>query len=149
MNVVDLVVYIILLVFLVWAIWMQAKHYVCDSLQCEFMRWSEDRSTNDRDKYLNVIELQTRVSVWMRSYIAAFIITALVYWWFTGSLPPVIYFLALLVIILFIIYFMQCFFQHHHLGPINADLRDYIYAACSKDDPRKAAATHTEPFESD
>lgn len=141
MGIVDVIIYILLLVFLVWAIWMQASHYVCDSLQCAFVKWAEDRSTNDRDKFINIVELQTRRSVWMLCYIVAFILTALMYWWFTGGLPPVIYFLALLAMVFIVIYFSLTFYQHHHLGPVNADLRDYMAVACSKDDPRRTTGS--------
>jgi len=135
-RVVDLVIYIVLILFFVCAIIIEANHYVCDAHSCAFISWADDRSTNARDKYINMIELQTRQSVWMRSYIMAFLLTVVVYYWFTGSLPPAIYFLAMFFILFFIIYFVFTFYQHHFMGPINADIKDYMSKACSKDDPR-------------
>jgi len=136
MNLADLIIYIILIIFLFLAILIEAKHYVCDAGHCDVITWAKERRNNDREKYINLIDYTTRYSVWMKAYIAAFLITLVAFWFFTGGLPPVIHFLCFFLFVFFILYFIFTFYQHHFLAPVNADLKSYIHAACEKDDPR-------------
>lgn len=137
MGLIDLVGYAIIITLIFVTVYLESKHFVCDSLSCSMYQWSREGVVNDKEFYNRLIDGQTNQSVWMRSYYLAAIITLVVYWWFCGCLPPVIYFLALLIMIFFVIYFGMTFYQHHFLSPINRDLRGYINASCSQDDRRK------------
>lgn len=136
MGLVDVVLYIVLIIFFILAIMIEAKHYVCDSGTCAVIDWAKDRSNNDREKYTNIIDYTTRYSVWMKAFIASFLITLVAFLFFKGELPNIMHFLCFFLFVFFILYFIFTFYQHHFLAPINNDLKSYINAACSKDDPR-------------
>ncbi len=132
----DLIGYIILIIILIVALLTETRHYVCDSYGCDVLIWSKERSNNDREKYVNLIDYMTRPSAWMKAYIAALIITAVACWWFLGTLPHILGFLAPFLFVFFVIYFLLTFYQHHYLAPLGADLKGYLQAACSQWDPR-------------
>ena len=147
MALVDIIIYCLLIVFVFFAVWIESKHYVCDVSHCEFFDWAENRSTNDRDKYIMQVDLQVKRSVWMRCYLLAILITAVVYWWFMAGLPPAIHFIVLLVFIFVVIYFGFAFYDHHFHGPVSTDIMDYMRHACSIDDPRKTSTTDSSNYE--
>lgn len=136
MTLFDLVMYILVIILVVLAISMEAKHYVCDTGPCAILEWAKYRANNDKEKYINLIEYTTQQSVWMRAFIASTVITAVTFWWFTGTLPPFFYFLGYLIFIFVIMYFIFTFYQHHFLAPVNKDVKDYIKHNCTDDDVR-------------
>lgn len=136
MGLADLVFYCVIIVMIVVALYLESKHFVCDSLTCDMYVWNSIKANNKREFYTNIIDGQTSQSVWMRCFFIATFITFAVYWWFRGHLPPVLEFMSLGLIIFTILYFSLVFYQYHFLSPINKDLKSYIYSSCTKEDQR-------------
>lgn len=137
MEILDLIVYGILVLAFFFVLYLESKHFICDSLSCSMYQWSLQGISTDKDLYKNLLDGQTRQSVWMRSYMISLIIISIVYWWFAKELPRAIEFLSLLAIIFFVVYFGLVFYQHHFLAPINRDIKGYMDASCEDLDGRQ------------
>jgi len=131
MSWVDLIGYAIIILLVVITLYIERKHFVCDGLNCDVARWAEERSASEKDTYVEYVRLQTRPSVWMRSFLLAVIITAFVYWWFCGRLPSIINFIVLFAVIFIVIYFGSVFYQHHFNEPLNRRVIKYMETNCS------------------
>lgn len=141
LEMIDLIAYSVVIVIVIVVLNMESRHFYCDQLGCDSVRWARERSKNDRDVYVNHIKIQTHQSIWMRAFLVATVLAILITWWFVGILPPFMVFLPVLLIIFVVYYFSFNFYQHHQLEPINRDTISYIEANCSLNDQRKVSST--------
>lgn len=137
LEMIDLIAYSIVIIIVIVILNMESRHFYCDQLGCDSYRWARERAANDREKYINIIKIQTHQSMWMRAFIVAALLAFFITWWFVGVLPQFMVFFPVLLLIFVVYYFSFNFYQHHQLEPINRDTIGYIEANCSAHDQRR------------
>lgn len=132
MILVDIIIYCILLVVLIFAIWFELRTYNCENGRCEIYDTIQEHSHDECQLYVNYLKYQSSQSLWIKCFIIALIITFIVFWWFSTSIPHILHFVALFLFIFAILYLILYNYHTRFNIPTNKKITKYLKNTCHR-----------------